>query len=163
GGFDVSNVAPAGLWEWDGATWTQRMPSPAPPPRAYGAMAYDPLRHVIVLFGGLASGTQANLGDTWEWDGTTWTDRTPDLSPAARPFSSPAYDPQRRRIELYGGSGLGTLGDQWEWDGATWTQVAFLDATPARNEAAMIYDAIQKQLVYFGGINFRNIVVDTTL
>jgi hypothetical protein len=126
-------------------------------------MEYDPVRQRIVLFGGLASGTEAYLGDTWEWDGSAWTDKTPAVSPAARGFDSLAYDPQRRRIVLYGGAGIGILGDQWEWDGSAWTQVEFLDTTPARCEAPMAYDAIQKQLVYFGGLNFTNDAQTTTV
>ena len=31
-------------------------------------MAYDSVRHVVVLFGG-----EGPLGDTWEWDGNSWT------------------------------------------------------------------------------------------
>src|SRR5262249_46735064 len=59
--------------EWNGASWSNRSSS-GPPGRAYHSMAYDPGRHVTVLFGG------SNLAgtfftDTWEWDGTTWTQR----------------------------------------------------------------------------------------
>ena len=37
-----------------------------------------------------------------------------------------AYDSQRGRIVLFGGSNsiTGALGDTWEWDGATWTPMA---------------------------------------
>ena len=34
-------------------------------------MAYDPDRRVVVLYGGSVS--RENVGDTWEWNGTTWT------------------------------------------------------------------------------------------
>ncbi len=163
GGLDGNSLGTSEIWEWDGTTWTALTPSPAPPARGYGAMTYDPLRERIVLFGGLASGTQDSLGDTWEWDGTTWTNKTPTVSPAARGFTSLTYDPQRHRVVLFGGTGITTFGDQWEWDGTTWTQVTFLDAPLARDQATMAYDAIQKQLVYFGGFNFRGVVQNTTL
>jgi hypothetical protein len=60
-------------WIWDGTTWTE-VSSQGPSGRGYHAMAYDPIRHQIVLFGG-QSGTGPSaelLGDTWEWDGEQW-------------------------------------------------------------------------------------------
>jgi hypothetical protein len=38
---------------------------------------------VNVLFGGLPRVGDA-LDDTWEWDGTTWTQRSPETRPPAR-------------------------------------------------------------------------------
>jgi len=43
----------------------------APPARNHSAMAYDRNRNRAVLFGG-HDGDKV-FGDTWEWDGTTWT------------------------------------------------------------------------------------------
>lgn len=37
-------------------------------------MIYDSPRGRALLFGGFGGG---NRNDTWEWDGTTWVDRTP--------------------------------------------------------------------------------------
>src|SRR5262249_25509825 len=60
-------------WEWNGATWAERVetPSSAPPGRFATAMAYDVARRKLVLFGGCANTTGAfcnsALGDTWEW------------------------------------------------------------------------------------------------
>jgi Galactose oxidase, central domain len=65
----------AETWEWDGATWTKRAPKTSPPRRADHAMAT--VGDKIVLFGGTTppgdGGSAVTLGDTWEWDGTTWT------------------------------------------------------------------------------------------
>ena len=49
-------------------------PPPAPTPRFEMGMAYDAASGQVVLFGG---GGHAWLGDTWTWDGTDWTQRTP--------------------------------------------------------------------------------------
>src|SRR5690606_2683632 len=63
-------------WEWDGASWTQ-VETTGAPPRFEHAMAYDPMRGKVVLFGG-ATGDSSSLlshlvNDTWEWDGVSWT------------------------------------------------------------------------------------------
>src|SRR6266496_2944326 len=63
----------------------------APPPSRHGhAMVYDAVRQRVVLFGGLSSsGNSSN--DTWEYDGTTWTQRTPGTSPSARQNHAMVY------------------------------------------------------------------------
>jgi hypothetical protein len=65
-------------------------------------MAYDAARGEVVLFGGW-DGTL--LGDTWTWDGTTWTEEHPAISPPARILMGMAYDPGRggaaRRLERH--------------------------------------------------------------
>jgi hypothetical protein len=39
------------------------------------ALAYDPARHQVLLFGGseaLAGDPVVPMGDTWAWDGSHW-------------------------------------------------------------------------------------------
>ncbi len=55
----------ADTWEWDGSTWLPKVTTPNPPARSGHAMAYDRLRHRVVLFGGDHDGTLQD--DTWEW------------------------------------------------------------------------------------------------
>ena len=55
-------------WEWDGTEWKRVDTEQAPSGRSRVAMAYDPNRQAVVLFGGrLPDGQPA--GDTWQWDG----------------------------------------------------------------------------------------------
>ena len=42
----------------------------------------------VVLFGGF--GTSGRFSDTWEWDGATWTQRSPSTSPPARGYHAMA-------------------------------------------------------------------------
>lgn len=79
-----------------------------PTARHRHAMAYDSARHVTVLFGGHSGSTSgAALGDTWEWDGNSWTqiNTTP---PPARHGHAMVYDSVRSRIVMIGG--YGTIG-----------------------------------------------------
>jgi hypothetical protein len=52
-------------------------------------MAYDAAHAQVVLFGGIGSGALFN--DTWTWDGTDWTKRTPAHLPSARYRHAMAY------------------------------------------------------------------------
>jgi len=94
----------AETWEWDGTTWTQRFPGQSPPPRWYHSMGYDPVAQRVVVFGGQPAGlTNSVLGDTWEWDGATWTQRALGGGPAARATAPMVFDMRWRRLSMYGG------------------------------------------------------------
>jgi hypothetical protein len=45
------------------------------------------------------------LGDTWTWDGSTWTQQHPVPSPSARTDASMAYDAATGTVVLFGGGG----------------------------------------------------------
>src|SRR5262249_39673365 len=90
------------------------------------------------------------LNDTWEWDGTQWTQRTPASSPSARSDHAMAFDESRGRVVLFGG-GFGILNDTWEWDGSTWLQRSPPAAPPPRARQALAYDSTRAQALLFGG------------
>jgi len=144
-----------GTWEWDGTTWVKRTPPTSPGGRMYHAMVYDTARQRVVLFGGYTgafSGTRS-LNDTWEWDGTTWVQQTPEVSPVTRFEHAMAYDEARGRTVLFGGShsGHGDQGDTWEWDGTTWVQQTPAIFPTSRYDHEMAYDAARERVVLFGG------------
>jgi len=64
------------------------------------------------MFGGRRVGS-AYLGDTWEWNGSSWT-QVATTGPSARWEHAMAYDSLRGRIVLF--AGFNTLDDTWEWD-----------------------------------------------
>lgn len=143
-------------WEWNGSNWTHPTPDPAPAPRSGLALAYDSDRGVTVLFGG--SGSSADCppsgycDDTWEWDGTTWTQAAPAISPPARKWHALAYDSQRHVTVLFGGfDGSGYLGDTWEWDGTNWTQRTPTTNPTARDQHSLVYDSQAQYTLLFGG------------
>ena len=106
----------------------------------------------MVLFGGINGSTY--LGDTWTWDGTTWTKQSPATSPPARDLASMAYDPATGNMVLFGGcSGSGVLDDTWIWSGTTWTKQSPATSPSARYAASMAYDPATGDMVLFGGNN----------
>jgi hypothetical protein len=127
GGTGTEGTLPSGdrnsTWTWDGTTWA-RIATTGPSPRYLSAVVYDATRQRVVLHGG-QSGVFPNitvLSDTWEWDGTTWTQKA-TTGPSPRVHQTMAYDRARGRVILYGGFNSATqqeLGDIWEWDGTSW-------------------------------------------
>jgi hypothetical protein len=114
-------------------------------------MVYDSSRGVSVLFGGY--GEPGYLQDTWEWNGSTWSQRFTAHLPPARDWSAMTYDGRRHVVVLFGGTGAsgGLLNDTWEYDGNDWTLITTADAPPARRGHALAFDAIRGRTVLFGG------------
>lgn len=137
---------------WDGVHW-HAANATGPSARDGHAMAFDPLRARLVLFGGRNAAGTAVLGDLWEFDGTNWLQRVA-TGPQARYLHAMAWDAGRSRIVIAAGSGspatFGTaLDDLWEWDGTSFSYR--LGGLGARIGAAMAYDPLRGELVVAGG------------
>lgn len=72
--------------------WTQLTPAFSPQPLQGASLAYDPTTQTVVLFGGslnrLAQSGGVNSNQTWTWDGVTWTQQFPPISPPARAWNA---------------------------------------------------------------------------
>jgi hypothetical protein len=111
GGYDGLETL-GDSWEWsEDAGWVERQEM-GPQSIINPTMART--QEHTVLHGLLSVGTGAM--QTWEWDGSLWTQRQ-DMGPPARYETALAYDSQRDRVVLFGGSAYPTgsyLGDTWE-------------------------------------------------
>lgn len=134
-------------WTRDAQGWRQLIPPSSPPGREAAAMAYDAATDRVVLFGGVDFRNSHVFGDTWMWDGQTWTEMHPASSPSPRFFASMTYDAQRREIVLFGGPDNQT----WIWDGVTWTERQPQTVPPRRIAATLAYDEARQNAVLFGG------------
>ena len=116
GGFDGFNRF-TDTWTWNNA-WTRQNPASTPADPTFAWMAgYDAVTEQVLLFG-------KNGGQTWAWNGATWTRQFPDLSPPSRANGSMADNTATSRLMLFGGQSAGNpsryLNDLWAWNGATW-------------------------------------------
>ena len=132
--------------------------------RDCSGMVYDSARGQVVLFGGQnVNGTFVN--DTWEWDGTTWTNVTPlSTSPDGRCNFAMSYDAGRGRTVIYGGLSSGSFfpNDTWEWDGAQWNNVSPAGPNPGpRFEYSMSYDPVHQVSVLFGGVSINGMTANS--
>lgn len=125
-----------------------------PPSRAQHGMAFDAARQRTVLFGGMSSTSPFPFGDTWEFDGTTWNQKSPPVSPSARARHSMVYDAVRGRVILFGGDSLpfggGYRNETWEWDGTTWIQLSPLVFPLNRGTTSMAFDNGRSRVVLWG-------------
>lgn len=92
-------VQESDTWAWDGSNWNAKSPQAKPSARDSFGMAYDAARGQIVLFGGAGPPVNfapGSLNDTWVWDGSNWTQKTPQTSPPARQHCAMVYDAARQ-------------------------------------------------------------------
>ncbi|MCA8963681.1 MAG: hypothetical protein H6838_13725 [Planctomycetes bacterium] len=140
-------------WTFDGANWVHHTTTVAPPGRNYAAVAVDPVRQRLVMYGGYNS-QLGPLDDTWEWDGASWQQQNPATVPPARNHAAMAYDPVRGRCVMYGGFGptMPSPTELWEYDGVNWTQVAQTGAQPGwRMGHSLVFDDRLGEVVVVGG------------
>ncbi|MCE7893909.1 MAG: hypothetical protein DYH12_30130, partial [Sorangiineae bacterium PRO1] len=91
------------------------------------------------------------LSDTWEWNGSTWSQRFPATSPAVRASASMTWDASRQRVVLFAGeSSAGKLSDTWEWNGTTWAQRS-AGNPPAVTSPTLAFDTLRARLMFAGG------------
>lgn len=155
--------------EWSDATrvfengaWTELVvEGDKPSPRSAYGMAYDEERDRVVLFGG---GNNVDVfGDTWEFDGTSWEQRSPSTEPMPRYHPRMVYDPIGKRSLLFGGNHLEPFNDLWAWDGTDWTEVTPDGDAPApRNRAAATWDEKRHRMLIYGGTTTYPPFIDET-
>ena len=162
GGADGPNCR-NDTWEWDGTSWTERTPAQSPPARCYPSMTYDAARGRVVMFGGqLATVGGTPAGDTWEYDGSTWTQRATPVAPRARFGAMLAWDGTRQRSVLFGGSVSAQtyLNGHWEWDGEQWTERFPSPRPPGRRTAGIAWDSARDVVLLFGGATNSGVAGD---
>lgn len=150
---EYGNVAIVGdTWEWNTSTRSWRK-GPNTIPIFVGlrgsALAYDPTRRQVIAFSGKPYWCPYCENRTWAWDGTSWTDITPAISPDARYDHAMVTDTDRNRIVLFG-----PFEDTWEWDGSQWIPVGQTGPHPTwRWGVKMAYDKVRQKTILFGGSN----------
>lgn len=151
-------------WEYDGTDWHQLFPAQSPSGRVNidQALDYDSRRGKLILFGGLSS--IGYLNDTWEFNGSNWTEVTTSQSPLARDAHVMAYDPNRNVTVLFGGFSPSNhyLNDTWEYNGTSWRQVYPPQSPPGRFHSSMTYDSRRRVIVLFGGTTINNTKLNDT-
>ncbi len=150
GGTGNGGVRFDDTWEWNGESWTEIKADAGPVARGWGGAAFDSRRGRVVIFGGNAVSNSTNLGDTWEWDGETWTEWT--LSgPSIRCCIGMTFDEARGRSVLFGGANLSTSYRQtWERLGVSWS-LASSTGPSVRYAPGLAFDSTRERVVFFGG------------
>jgi len=142
-------------WVYDGTDWTQLHPSTAPSPRIWAGSAYDKTRNRMVLYGGQFTTsdlkTTTPYYDTWEFDGTNWTQIGNNGPQITTPLLA-YYEPTQQMIML--GSDTSQKPHMYSLNAATgvWTEMTPSTMPDCVNDAGLVYQAHDpKVLVLYAG------------
>lgn len=127
-------------WTWNGTVWQQSTPIASPGPRKSSAIAEDVQRQRVVLFGGNDITFPGPLHDTWEWDGTNWTQRQPVTVPSASFFPTMVHDAASQRVLLFSRDPFLPRTLAWDWNGVDWHPVVAATLNAPRNLDCLAYD-----------------------
>jgi hypothetical protein len=141
-------------WVFKNGDWTQIAPPSSPPGRVLAGGAYDPLRDRVVIFGGASISADAKtvtaFHDTWEFDGTTWTQVLSDGPTIDKPLM--VWDAARANILMLGvDSSLVT--HQFTYDPAAraWNEKTNTRLPSCVNEGALAYQPNSGTVFFTGG------------
>ena len=114
-------------------------------------MTYDPIRNQLVLFGGVNGSNQ--FGDTWVWDGTNWTLKSPSNSPLARDRHAMTYSSVDGKVMLFGGENFSnndTGYETWLWDGTNWSKSPLPNGPFGYRGTSMTSDVVPNRVLLYG-------------
>jgi hypothetical protein len=151
----TTTVTANDTWEWDGSDWQQIVTPTSPNARAFYGMAYDERRGVTVIYGTQGGSTALGGNQTWEFDGTTWSQAITPTTPPGLEAPAMAYDKGRGVVVMFGGfNGTPPSTDYrttYEYDGVDWVLRPTANAPITGYRANMVYDDFRGRLVLYGG------------
>ena len=136
---------PFGYGEFDGTRWTSMTNGPL---LGLGdaELAYDSVRHRIVLYWAQASTASGGRIETWEYDGAKWQLMNPGQLPVACSDGALLkYHAGLQRVVLVGQHGTAPV-ETWLWDGSNWSPLTGPQPTNAVT-GGMAYDQARGEMV----------------
>ena len=157
-------------WVYQNNDWTEIATPNSPPPRQLMGGAYDPIRDRFVIFGGTQTSPPpagtinpvlTAIYDTWEFDGTTWTQVGGTGPTVTKPILT--YDAARNQIIMLAlDANAATVMYSYDADAGTWSQVKPATLPACANEGQMAYNPDTQTVVYTGGVCSNSTGVDLT-
>jgi hypothetical protein len=144
----------ADTWVFKDGDWTQLNPPTSPPARLLAGAAYDPLRDRVVLFGGATitadNKTTTSFHDTWEFDGTTWTQVLSDGPKIDKPLI--VWDAARANVFMLGAdSALASHQFTYDPKVPVWNEKTNTRLPSCVNEGSIAYNADAGTIFFTGG------------
>lgn len=142
-------------WVYDNDDWTELNPPTSPSARHLAAMAYDPIRDRMVMYGGFsvaADGlTAQDKYDTWEFNGTNWTQVGDEAVKVNRPTL--AFDAARNQMIMLGvDAELKTVMYRLDTVTKAWVKMTPEKLPDCANDSSLVYQTHNNTLMSIGGL-----------
>jgi Bacterial Ig-like domain (group 1) len=134
-------------------TWKRVLSEVVPTGRTLHAMAYDPARDVMVVFGGYNGSDKLN--DTWTRDAAVgWSTGAAGVPQLPRSGHVMVFDPVLKSVVMFGGDTAvaGLSNSTHTLNKAGWSVLGTRKDPPARAFMAMAYDLKRETIVMSGGV-----------
>jgi len=156
-GYDATTIATV-MYAYDpvGVKWNQLTPALLPACANEGAMTWQGSNNTVIFTGAACVGS-ATTEDTYEWDGTNWTNIA--LTSFAGRYYGEAmtYDPLHQNVVLFGGiSALNVMlaGTYTYISGSgAWVGVGDEDYPVPRSLFSFVSDPVRNVIYLYGGLN----------
>ncbi len=136
-------------WLFDGGAW-RLVAGPAPPPRRYAALAYDPgLRGCVLNGGSIDDDGARGYGDAWLFRDRTWTRLPTEFDTEVHDDHNLAYHRAAKRLVMFGGLG-GPHGVRVR-EAPGWRRVEASPLPPRGQCSPLVWDDGLDGLVCHGG------------
>lgn len=140
------------MYRLTAAGWEQLSPEDLPSCINFSQMTYQKHNQTVVFVGGQCfNGAVAD--ETWEWDGTNWTDVSPAINPGSVLGHALAYDRTRNETILFGGTFIGATNTTYRYRNGKWTEASQNKEPGPRSLALMVYDPVRNVTLLYGGLN----------
>lgn len=156
---------PAGLWAWDGASWSEPAPELGLGRLVDSGFAWHRGLGMAMAVGGSSRVLEGLQSTTLLWDGETGRQLGTELLEPALIASAAATDPERRWVVLFGGVPLGPFepsGDTWIFDGVAWRRERLPGPGP-RVSPGMVHVPAMGGVLMFGGATATGLLADAWL
>ena len=141
--------------------WTRKSPEASPKPQYGHYMVFDTVNQKAIMYGGhwsYGGGTHGYSDGVWTYDyqTDTWTKVDDATALPSRYWHSLAYDSDRGKMVVFGGSGGETDShdDTWLYDYSTntWERINVPLHPSGRKNSHMVYDPVTGRIILFGGL-----------
>jgi hypothetical protein len=125
----------------------------------WSSMCYLPPIKKVLLFGGGNVWTERGDPGTWTYDpaANVWEQLRLEQQPSQRAHSPMVYDPEAKKIVLFGGDRLDQLtNDTWTFDGQKWAEQKPALAPAPRAGHALVWLAGAKKVLLLGGYGYES-------
>jgi galactose oxidase-like protein len=159
GNFPAFEEFSVQTWTWNGSVFALQLAGIANNPalRDLTGAAYDASSGHVVLFAGKGPPGTELMNDTWEYNGSTWTNTVANYSSTApqirkSPYMAPMTSPSAQVVMFGGISEYFILQDTWSYASGTWTQLS-PTVSPSIRVGASFASNGTNQAILFGGAN----------
>ena len=158
-GYVLDYSGPNQTYAFEGGKWIHMVTTSNPTSQNDGqGLAYDPVSHEVVMYGGTnsACGAPCSNNQTWVYSAGKWTQlQTPSTMPAAT-VAAMDWDATDNYVVAFLGyctTNTANCPSTWAFANGTWTQITTATQPPARCGSANFYDVNEGKVILFGGGN----------